>query len=144
MLGARVLKLYNAFVLPVAGRRFSPYALLRHTGRRSGRAYQTPLGAYRFDDGFVLGLTYGPDSDWCRNVVASGHAVLSWHRQDYAVERPEILPMNPPVLRAFPLPFRRLLARELRHCLWLQQSRQTSGYRPLDAGTGVLPRTPEH
>jgi hypothetical protein len=31
------LKPYNAVILPIAGRRFSPYALLKHTGQRSGR-----------------------------------------------------------------------------------------------------------
>jgi hypothetical protein len=122
-LGAKVLKRYNALILPVAGRRFSPYALLRHTGRRSGRAHLTPLGAYRFGDGFVLGLTYGPGADWCRNVAASGHAMLRWHGQDYALERPEVIPMSPRVLGAFPLALRPLLARELTHCLWLHQPR---------------------
>lgn len=120
-LGETVLKRYNALILPFAGKRFSPYTLLRHTGRRSGREYQTPLGAYRFGDGFVLGLTYGPDSDWCRNVLASGHAVLKWHGQEYAVERPEIIGLTTPVLRVFPGPLRPLLRRELTGCLWLHQ-----------------------
>jgi deazaflavin-dependent oxidoreductase (nitroreductase family) len=122
--GAKVLKCYNALILPLAGRRFSPYTLLRHTGRRSGREYQTPLGAYRFGDGFVLGLTYGPDSDWCRNVLASGHAVLKWHGQEYAVERPEIIAVTASVLRVFPAPLRPLLRQELTGCLWLHQPSQ--------------------
>lgn len=123
-LGARVLKRYNALILPFAGRRLSPYTLLRHTGRRSGREYRTPLGAYRFGDGFVLGLTYGPDTDWCRNVVACGHAVLKWHGQEYAVERPEIIAATTPVLRVFPVLLRPLLKRELTACLWLHQPSQ--------------------
>jgi deazaflavin-dependent oxidoreductase (nitroreductase family) len=123
-LGARVLKRYNALILPFAGRRLSPYTLLRHTGRRSGRQYQTPLGAYRFRDGFVLGLTYGPESDWCRNVLASGHAVLKWHGQEYAVERPEIVAVTASVLRVFPRPLRPLLGRVLTGCLWLHQPSQ--------------------
>jgi hypothetical protein len=127
-LGAEVLKRYNALVMPVAGRRFSAYAVLQHTGRRSGRTYRTPLGAYWFGDGFVMGLTYGPGVDWCRNVVASGDAVLRWRGRDYRLERPEIIPMEPHVLRAFPLPFRPVLARELTQSLWLHQSSQVSGY----------------
>jgi deazaflavin-dependent oxidoreductase (nitroreductase family) len=121
-LGAGLLKRYNALVLPTAGRRFSPYAVLRHTGRRSGRTYRTPLVAYQFGDGFVMGLTYGPTVDWCRNVVASGHAVLRWRGQSYPLERPEIIPIDPHVLRAFPLPFRSVLARELSQCLWLHHA----------------------
>jgi hypothetical protein len=127
-LGAEILKRYNALAVPVAGRRFSAYAVLRHTGRPSGRTYRTPLGAYRFGDGFVMGLTYGLGVDWCRNVVASGHAVLRWHGRDYRLERPEIIPVDPHVLRAFPLPFRPVLARELTQCLWLHQSSQVPRY----------------
>jgi len=125
-LGIKVLKRYNALVLPTAGRRFSAYAVLRHTGRRSGRAYLTPVGAYRFGDGFVMGLTYGPTVDWCRNVLASNHAVLRWRGKDYTVGRPEIIPVDPHVLRAFPLPFRPVLARELSQCLWLHQVNHAS------------------
>lgn len=120
-LGAKVLGRYNALILPFAGRRFSPYTLLRHTGRRSRRQYRTPLGGYRFGDGFVLGLTYGPDSDWCRNVLASGHAVLKWHGREYAVERPEVIAVTPSVLQAFPRLLRPFLKRELEACLWLHQ-----------------------
>lgn len=121
-LGARVLKRYNALTLPTAGRRFSVYSVLEHTGRRSGRTYFTPVGAYQFGDGFVIGLTYGSTVDWCRNVVASGNAVLRWRGQSYPLERPEIIPLDPHVLRAFPLPFRSILARELSRCLWLHRA----------------------
>jgi hypothetical protein len=122
--GTKILKRYNALVLPTAGRRISAYAVLRHTGRRSGRTYLTPVGAYPFGDGFVTGLTYGPTVDWCRNVLASDNAVLRWRGKDYALERPELIPINPNVLRAFPLPFRPVLARELSQCLWLHHADQ--------------------
>jgi deazaflavin-dependent oxidoreductase (nitroreductase family) len=120
----KILKRYNALVLPTAGRRISAYAVLRHTGRRSGRIYLTPVGAYQFGDGFVMGLTYGPKVDWCRNVLASDHAVLRWRGKDYAVERPELIRLDQDVLRAFPLPFRPILARELSQCLWLHRANQ--------------------
>jgi hypothetical protein len=123
-LGTKILKRYNALVLPTAGRRISAYAVLRHTGRRSGRTYLTPVGAYQFGDGFVMGLTYGPTVDWCRNVLASDHAVLRWRGKDYALERPELIPINPHVLKAFPLPFRPVLARQLSQCLWLHHANQ--------------------
>jgi hypothetical protein len=121
-LGAKVLKGYNALTLPTAGRRFSVYSVLQHTGRRSGRTYFTPVGAYQFGDGFVIGLTYVPTVDWCRNVVASGDAVLRWRGKSYPLDRPEIIPLDPHVLRAFPLPFRPILARELHQCLWLHRA----------------------
>jgi deazaflavin-dependent oxidoreductase (nitroreductase family) len=118
-LGAKVLKRYNALTLPTAGRTFSVYSVLEHTGRRSGRTYFTPVGAYPFGDGFVIGLTYGPTVDWCRNVVASGDAVLRWRGKSYPLQRPEVIPLDPHVLQAFPSLFRHVLARELSQCLWL-------------------------
>jgi hypothetical protein len=73
-----------------------------------------------------MGLTYGPTVDWCRNVLASDHAVMRWRGKDYAVERPEIIPIDPHVLRAFPLPFRPVLARGLSQCLWLHHANHAS------------------
>ncbi|MBV8178514.1 MAG: nitroreductase family deazaflavin-dependent oxidoreductase [Mycobacterium sp.] len=115
-----LLKPYNKIIVPIAGRRFSPYALLEHTGRRSGRAYATPVGAFPFEDGFVVGLSYGADVDWCRNIMASGHAVVKWRGQEFALERPELIPMSAAVLQALPAYFR-LPARELKQLVWLHR-----------------------
>jgi deazaflavin-dependent oxidoreductase (nitroreductase family) len=49
-----------------------PFAVVVHRGRTSGREYRTPVWAFRAEDGFVVALTYGPDSDWVRNVVKAG------------------------------------------------------------------------
>jgi len=116
-----LLKPYNKIILPIAGRRRSPYALLEHIGRRSGRAYMTPVGAFRFGDGFVIGLSYGADVDWCRNVFASGHAAVKWRGRTFDLERPEIIPMSTAVLQTIP-PYFRLPARELKQLVWLHRS----------------------
>ena len=39
-----------------------------HRGRRSGRHYETPVNVFRTPDGYMFALTYGPESDWVRNV----------------------------------------------------------------------------
>ncbi|WP_344421491.1 nitroreductase family deazaflavin-dependent oxidoreductase [Pseudonocardia ailaonensis] len=57
-----------------AGR--GPFALVRHVGRKSGRTYETPLILARVPEGFVAELTYGPEVDWFRNVVAAGGCVV--------------------------------------------------------------------
>jgi deazaflavin-dependent oxidoreductase (nitroreductase family) len=67
------------------------FAVLKHVGRRSGRAYETPLGACSFGDGFILPLAYGTEVDWCRNVMAAGTCTLRWKGQEYVLERPEII-----------------------------------------------------
>jgi deazaflavin-dependent oxidoreductase (nitroreductase family) len=48
------------------------FAIVSHVGRRSGRAYRTPVNAFRTDDGYIIALTYGPESDWVKNVLAEG------------------------------------------------------------------------
>jgi deazaflavin-dependent oxidoreductase (nitroreductase family) len=60
--------------------------LLTHDGRRSGREYRTPLIVFTRSGGYVVALTYGPEADWVRNVLASGHARLHTRRRLVAVE----------------------------------------------------------
>ena len=47
-----------------------------HRGRRSGNVYQTPVNVFATEDGYVFALTYGPDTDWVKNVLASGGCEL--------------------------------------------------------------------
>jgi deazaflavin-dependent oxidoreductase (nitroreductase family) len=52
------------------------FGVVIHRGRRSGRAYQTPVNMFATEDGYVLALTYGPDTDWVKNVLAAGGCEL--------------------------------------------------------------------
>jgi deazaflavin-dependent oxidoreductase (nitroreductase family) len=67
-------------------------AIVRHVGRTSGRAYETPVAVFVTDDGFVIALPYGSDPDWLKNVVAAGSAELVHEGGTYRVERPELVP----------------------------------------------------
>ncbi|UQU61814.1 nitroreductase/quinone reductase family protein [Couchioplanes caeruleus] len=73
-------RVLNATLNPVTVRLarsgFGPLALIRHTGRRSGRTYETPIVLARDGRDFVAELTYGPGVDWYRNVVAAGGCVV--------------------------------------------------------------------
>jgi deazaflavin-dependent oxidoreductase (nitroreductase family) len=69
-------------------------SVVRHRGRTSGRAYQTPVGAEATDDGFVIALVYGANADWLKNVLASGSATLVHDGHAYQVDQPEIIPMQ--------------------------------------------------
>jgi len=62
-----------------------------HRGRRSGRRYQTPVSVFRAGDGYVFALTYGPDSDWVRNVMAAGGCELRTRRRTIALVSPRIV-----------------------------------------------------
>src|SRR5258708_40330 len=85
---------FNKRVLNRLTRRFAnvsvgPVALISHVGRRSGKAYETPVFALPIDGGFILALTYGPNVDWYRNVLAAGHCKLRWHGKEVAIEKIE-------------------------------------------------------
>lgn len=47
-----------------------------HRGRRSGKVYQTPVNVFAAGDGYVFALTYGPHTDWVKNVLAAGGCEL--------------------------------------------------------------------
>lgn len=65
----------NRLTLKVAG--YLPwFAIVSHVGRKSGRAYRTPVNAFRTDDGYIIALTYGSESDWVKNVLAAGSCEL--------------------------------------------------------------------
>jgi deazaflavin-dependent oxidoreductase (nitroreductase family) len=59
-------------VLGPAARRLPGFAIVHHVGRRSGRAFTTPVNLFRHGDEYVIALTYGADSQWVRNVLAAG------------------------------------------------------------------------
>ncbi|MFD8499104.1 nitroreductase family deazaflavin-dependent oxidoreductase [Amycolatopsis sp. NPDC059657] len=65
--------------------------LVEHQGRKSGRTYRTPVNVFRSGDGFVLALTYGPDTDWVKNVLAAGGGRLITRRKTYAVSEPRLV-----------------------------------------------------
>lgn len=68
--------------------------VIRHLGRRSGRVYETPVGPFATDDGFVIALPYGTSSNWVKNVLAAGSATLVTEGQTYEVDKPEIVPLS--------------------------------------------------
>lgn len=84
----------NARVRATAGTAGSRTALVRHTGRRSGRTYETPVDAIRTPDGFVVAMVYGPDTDWVRNVVAGGPAAVVRDGVEHTVVAAEVVAID--------------------------------------------------
>ena len=82
-------RVLNPLVRRVAGR-LPWFAVVVHAGRRSGRSYRTPVNAFRRPDGFVIALTYGPDTDWVRNVLAFGEATLEHRGRQIRVTNPRL------------------------------------------------------
>ncbi|ASW85323.1 nitroreductase family deazaflavin-dependent oxidoreductase [Mycobacterium intracellulare] len=66
------------------------WAIVVHRGRKSGRTFRTPLWAFRRHSGFVIALTYGPETDWVRNVLAAGGCELQTRRRRYQLGAPVV------------------------------------------------------
>lgn len=86
--------MFNPPVLRAAARGETPYAIVNHIGRRSGAAYRTPVDAQRTPEGVLITLPYGPITDWCRNVLASGRCTLVLDREELTLAEPQILPAS--------------------------------------------------
>jgi deazaflavin-dependent oxidoreductase (nitroreductase family) len=76
----RIVRQWNKAGLNRVTRHIAPWmpglGVVVHRGRRSGRLYQTPVNVFAAEDGYVLALTYGPDTDWVKNVLAAGGCEL--------------------------------------------------------------------
>jgi deazaflavin-dependent oxidoreductase (nitroreductase family) len=109
------IRTFNKHITNRITRRFAsssrgPFAVIRHVGRRSGKPYETMLMIWPVGDDFVIVLTYGPEVDWYRNLLAAEHASVLWHRKVYAIEKPEPLE-KATAMTAFPPFIRQILGR---------------------------------
>jgi deazaflavin-dependent oxidoreductase (nitroreductase family) len=66
------------------------FALLHHVGRRTGKDYWIPVNVFMRDEGYIIGLTYGPDVDWAKNVIAAGACELRTHGRIVRLVNPSI------------------------------------------------------
>jgi deazaflavin-dependent oxidoreductase (nitroreductase family) len=81
----------NPLMSTLAGRKYWYAAAIRHTGRKSGKQYSTPIGAERVQDGFIIPLAYGTQVDWLRNVIAAGRATILAKGETYDITGPEVI-----------------------------------------------------
>ena len=99
----------NKLLIHIAGKRFGHFAILSHTGRKSGKLYRTPIIAEPVEGGFVIAMTYGKKVDWYANLMAQGGCSLYWKHQEYQLTHPQLIEVEAGLL-AFP----RLLQKALR------------------------------
>lgn len=68
-----------------------PLAMVHHVGRKSGKAYRTPVVAFPSKSGFVIPMTYGRDVDWGRNLIAAGGGVVQQLGRSHELRNPRIV-----------------------------------------------------
>jgi len=73
---------------------------LTHTGRKSGRKYQTPINVFKRGNHYLFFLTYGSDVQWVKNVLAIGSASIETRGRLVELVDPELI--TDPELRAAP------------------------------------------
>ena len=83
------------------------FGMLYYVGRRSGRAYHTPVNVFATPEGFVFALTYGRDAGWVKNVLAAGGCRLETRGRVYQLSAPAVV--RDSSRRQFPLPVRLVL-----------------------------------
>ena len=113
----RFSRLFNPLQMRTAGSRGASTSVVRHVGRKSGRAYATPVDAVATDDGFLVALPYGTQSNWVRNVLASGTATIVDGGHAYPVDRPELIALETVATRFPPSDQRSLRLFRVEQCL---------------------------
>lgn len=80
---------FNKVAVRLAGHRFFPlWAVLRHTGRRSGRPYETPVAVVPTASTFLIALPWGRGTDWVRNVRHADGCTIRWKGQEFTCTEP--------------------------------------------------------
>ncbi len=88
----RATRILNPLIMRVAGGWFFPmFAVVHHRGHRSGRMYSTPVTAMPGGGWFWFGLTFGTESGWARNLLASGECVVRYRGSFYHLVEPSVL-----------------------------------------------------
>jgi deazaflavin-dependent oxidoreductase (nitroreductase family) len=90
-----VIRPFTTHVFNPISRRFvrwlPGFGILAYRGRKSGKAYRTPMNVFRRGDEWVFALTYGSDVQWVKNVLAAGEATLEVRRRKIRLVGPEVI-----------------------------------------------------
>ena len=87
--------------------RLPGFGVVVHTGRRSRRQYRTPVNLFRRGNRVTIALTYGPNSDWVRNVLAEGGCTLESQGRTRRISSPRLV--HDESRRVVPAPVRLIL-----------------------------------
>jgi deazaflavin-dependent oxidoreductase (nitroreductase family) len=80
----------NNLTRPLA-RRLPSFAVVVHTGRVTGMTYRTPVNCWVGEGSAIIALTYGPHTDWLKNLVNAGGGVLEHQSRSYEVGMPALI-----------------------------------------------------
>ena len=84
------IKYINPLMTPIS-RKLPGFSVIKHTGRTSGTAYETPVTSYRKGKKLAILLAHGK-TNWVKNVLAAGEADIHVFRKDLHLVNPRVLP----------------------------------------------------
>lgn len=117
------LKVTNP-VLSHAAKRLPGFAIVTHVGRKSGTRRSNPVNLFRHGDEYVFALTYGPDSQWVKNVLAAGGCDVLTRGRTLHLTDPRLV--HDPQRSRVPAPVRAILkAANVEHFLVLRRDIRT-------------------
>ena len=73
---------------------FTAVADLEHVGRRTARTYRTPVRAFRSNDSVVIGLNFGRESDWLKNILAAQRCRMRLGNELMDLADPRVVPIE--------------------------------------------------
>ena len=82
----------NTMTLHFAGH--AAFADLEHTGRKSGIVHHAPVRAFRTGETVVVGLNFGRQPDWYRNIKAAGTCRMRPGREQLTLGPPALVPVE--------------------------------------------------
>lgn len=88
---ARFNRIITNRILGPLAPRVPGMGLVVHVGRTSGRLYRTPVLVFRRGDRFIIALTYGPETDWVKNVLAAGGCTLITRGRSIRLNQPRLV-----------------------------------------------------
>ena len=83
------IKYINPIAIPLA-RVVPGITVIRHRGRKSGKAYETAISAYRKGSTVAIMLAHGK-TNWVKNILAAGEADLTLGGRDVHLVNPRIV-----------------------------------------------------
>jgi deazaflavin-dependent oxidoreductase (nitroreductase family) len=93
----------NRYFNPVmrhVARRLPGFGILTYRGRKTGRAYSTPVNVFRRGEAYYFFLTYGSDAQWVKNVLAARSCSIETRGRVVELVDPELV--TDPELRPAP------------------------------------------
>jgi deazaflavin-dependent oxidoreductase (nitroreductase family) len=115
-----LMRVINPRVVRAVERRQSDFGVIHHIGRRSGASYHTPVDVARTSEGVLICLPYGPETDWCRNVLAAQRCTLTVDGDELALTAPEVVLAPAVEQQLTPEKLRQWEREGIAHCLSLK------------------------